>query len=240
MFTLVVPFHSDVAKLAGTLELVRRDGAAQGIGEILLCHNGSVLDAVTRDAVEARTFPGVRLLTTPTRGIGAGYKLGIAGASQEFVVLSASDLPFGFTDLESFRSFEREHGRPPEVAIGSKAHPRSRLSREYGLRRRLASRAFWLLRALVLGRQTPGDSQGTILVRTALAKSLLPELAFDNYLFSLELVTLAQRRGHRVVELPIEISHHEGGASSVSLLRDGARMAIDLFDLSKRLQGGRP
>ena len=73
------------------------------------------------------------------------------------------------------------------------------------------------------------DMDGTVL-----------DLAFDNYLFSLELVTLAQRRGHPVVELPIEISHHEGGASSVSLLRDGTRMAIDLVQLSRRLREGDP
>ena len=240
MFSLVVPFHSDVEKLSGTLALLRESATAHGIREILLCHNGSVFDPATRSAIEARTWEGVRLLSTPTKGIGAGYKLGIGAAREEFLVLSASDLPFGFSDVEAFRAYAREHGRPPDVAVGSKAHPRSRLSASYGLRRRLASRAFWLLRALVLGRETPKDSQGSILVRTQIARALLPDLAFDNYLFSLELVTLAQRRGHPVVELPIEISHHEGGASSVSLLRDGARMAIDLVQLSRRLREGDP
>jgi hypothetical protein len=239
LFSLVVPFHSDVEKLSGTLALLRESGTEHGIREILLCHNGSVLDPPTRSAIEARGWEGVRLLSTPDRGIGAGYKLGIGAAREEFVVLSASDLPFGFSDVEAFHAWSRQHGRPPDVAIGSKAHPLSKLA-SYGLQRRLASRAFWLLRALVLGRETPKDSQGTILVRTGIARSLLPELAFDNYLFSLELVTLAQRRGHRVVELPIEISHHEGGASSVSLLRDGTRMAIDLVQLSRRLREGDP
>jgi hypothetical protein len=240
LFSLVIPFHSDVEKLGGTLTLLRKDATAHGIREILLCHNGSVLDPETRRSLEARAWPGVQLLSTPTQGIGAGYKLGIAAAREEFVVLSASDLPFGFTDVDAFRAYAREHGGPPAVAIGSKAHPHSRLSASYGVRRRLASRAFWLLRALVLGRETPKDSQGSILVRTELARALLPELAFDNYLCSLELVTLAQRRGHAVVELPIEISHHEGGASSVSLLRDGTRMAIDLVQLSRRLREGEP
>ncbi len=237
MFSLVVPFHSDVEKLSTTLGLLRESGPAQGIREILLCHTGSVLDPPTRSAIEARTWEGVRLLSTPTKGIGAGYKLGIRAAREEFLVLSASDLPFGFSDVEAFRAWAREHGRPPDVAIGSKAHPRSRLA-SYGLQRRLASRAFWLLRALLLGRETPKDSQGSVLARTQIARSLLPELVFDNYLFSLEFVTLAQRRGHPVVELPIEISHHEGGASSVSLLRDGTRMAIDLVQLSRRLREG--
>lgn len=240
MFTLVVPFHSDADKLAHTLEIVRRSGGEHGIREVLLCHNGSELDAATRDAVEALAWEDVRLLTTPTKGIGAGYKLGIAAGREEFLVLSASDLPFEFTDLEAFRAWERTHGRPPDVAIGSKGNPDSDLTPAYGFSRRLASRVFWLLRAAVLGFDTPKDSQGSILVRTTLARSLLPALEFDNYLFSLELVTLAQRRGHPVVELPIEIRHHEGGASSVSLLRDGARMARDLINLKRRLRGETP
>jgi hypothetical protein len=240
LFSLVIPFHSDVDKLAGTLALLREAGAAHGIREILLCHNGSTLAPDTRRSIEALAWEGVRLLSTPNKGIGAGYKLGIAAAREEFLVLSASDLPFGFTDVDAFGAWAREHAGPPAVAIGSKGHPASRLADSYGMRRRLASRAFWLLRALVLGRETPKDSQGSILVRTELARALLPELAYDNYLFSLELVTLAQRRGHVVVELPIEISHHEGGASSVSLLRDGRRMAIDLVRLSRRLREGDP
>jgi GT2 family glycosyltransferase len=236
LFSLIIPFHSDLGRLSETLEILKLEAKRQEIGEILLCHNGSVLEASTRAAVEARTWEGVRLLTTEAKGIGAGYKLGIRDASEEYLVLSASDLPFRFTDIDAFRDYRREHGSFPEVAIGSKAHPQSRLSGSYGLSRRVASRGFWILRALFLGRATPKDSQGTIIIRNALAKSLLPELVFDSYTASLELVTRAQRRGCSVIELPIEFEAHEASDSSVSLVADSIQMARELRTLARGLK----
>ncbi len=235
-YSLVLPFHSDLTSIGKTVRRVREEGGAHGVREVLLAHNGRPLDPAARAEVEALVAPrdadgrpGVRLLDTTAKGIGAGYKLGIAGATEEFVILSADDLPFGWTDLVAFENAGR-----PDFAIGSKAHPDSKLDNVTSLRR-VASFTFLTLRRVLLGWGTPGDSQGSFIVRASVAKALLPDLVYDHYLCSLELATLHLERGGRVVEVPI-VNEDNPHPSSVSVVRDGWRMTKELVELRRRMK----
>jgi hypothetical protein len=229
VFTLVVPFHRDAGRLERVFALAE-EAKRHGIGQILFCHNGVPLDEATQEALTRRLPLHAALLHTDGRGIGAGYRLGIANATGEYVVLSASDLPFGFTDVDAFQALDAR----PRLAIGSKAHPQSRLA-GWGAARSLASFGFYALRRLLLG-PTPKDSQGTILVETSLARSVLAEVEADDYFFSLEIVTMCARRGQTVpVELPITLEAHDG-ASSVNLVSDSLKMARNTWRLRRRLR----
>lgn len=240
-YSLVLPFHSDLTSLPRTVERARREGAAHGIGEVLLAHNGRPLTDEERAKVEAlvapadekdgAAMPEIRSLDTTAKGLGAGYKLGIKHAREEFVILSADDLPFGWSDVEGF-----ERAGRPDFAIGSKAHPDSRRpGGNRGLAREISTYGFLTLRRVLLGFDTPGDSQGTLILRTTLAQSLLPDLVYDHYLSSLELATLHLKRGGRVVEVPTVVDEAPH-ASSVSVLKDGIRMARELVDLRRRMK----
>lgn len=231
MFTLVIPFHSDVVRLEQTFERIR-DRERFGIAEVLLCHNGRRLCDDVWGALSLRLPPGVSLLHTDAAGIGAGYRLGIANATQPTLVLSASDLPFGFSDIEAFAASQPT----PRFAIGSKLHPRSDV-KGYPARRRFASHVFYATRALLLGASTPRDSQGTLLLETDLGRRLVRDVGADDYFFSLELVTLAARAGVAVTELPVKF-HETDATSSVSLLRDAPTMLLRLWNLRRRLRAG--
>ena len=235
LFSLVLPFHTDVERILVTLELLQQVPKDTLVSEILLCHNGQSLSSGQESQVRKRLCRTAQLLHTDRKGIGAGYKQGIRSASARFVVLSASDLPFGFSDLRSFLERRSQTGKCSQFSIGSKAHPGSRIG-GYSFLRRLASIAFWQLRVLLLGPTTPRDSQGSLIVETALAKRLVDRCRHDNYFFSVEMITLAQREGIKLEELPIVLEHHHGGASSVSLLRDGYEMSKNLYNLRRRLK----
>jgi dolichyl-phosphate beta-glucosyltransferase len=234
-YSLVLPFHSDLTSLGTTVRRACEEGPAHGVCEVLLAHNGRPLTLEAQARVDALVAPRegerpeVRFLDTTDKGIGAGYKLGIREARQEFVILSADDLPFGWSDVIAFEKAGR-----PDFAIGSKAHPESQL---IGVtkKRRVASLTFLTLRRLLLGWGTPGDSQGSFILRTSVAKSLLPNLSYDHYLCSLELATLHLRRGGRVVEVPIIVDHNPH-QSSVSVLSDGWRMTKELIELRQRMK----
>lgn len=238
MYTLVLPFHRDFTSIGTTVRRAREEGGAHGIREVLLAHNGSPLPAEVQAKVDALVapregdMPEVRFLDTRNQGIGAGYKLGIREAREEFVILSADDLPFGWSDVLAFERVGR-----PEFAIGSKAHSDSKLAGVTKIRR-LSSLTFLTLRRLLLGWSTPGDSQGSVILRTSLAKSLLPDLVYDHYLCSLELATLHLEGGGKVVEVPIIVDHHPH-ESSVSVVKDGWRMAKELVALRRRIKQAR-
>lgn len=234
-YSLVLPFHRDLTSIGATVRRAREEGPAHGIREVLLAHNGVSLSREAQSEVEALVAPrddlrpAVRFLHTDGKGIGAGYKLGIREATEEFIILSADDLPFGWSDVIAF-----ERAGRPDFAIGSKAHRDSRIA-GITLKRRAASFTFLTLRRLLLGFRTPGDSQGSFIVRTGVAKALLPELVYDHYLCSLELATRHLHHGGRVVELPVVLDHNPH-QSSVAVVRDGWRMAKELVELRRRMQ----
>jgi hypothetical protein len=238
-YTLALPFHGDLTSIGTTVRRAREEGPAHGVGEVLLCHNGRPLVAEAQAKVDALVvpregaMPSVRFLHTDDKGIGAGYKLGIREATEEYLVLSADDLPFGWSDVAAFELAGR-----PDFAIGSKAHRDSQLE-GVTLSRRASSLVFLTLRRMLLGWGTPGDSQGSFILKTSVAKALLPELVYDHYLCSLELATLHLRRGGRIVELPIIVDHNPH-ASSVSVISDGWRMTKELVALRRRIIRGGP
>lgn len=233
MFTLVIPFHSDRDRLPKTINDVVLNATKYKIDEVLLCHNGGSLSESVKSELAPYCSGSVRLLSTADAGIGAGYKLGIENAKSHYCVLSASDLPFGFTDIGAFLK-QQNVNHTLLFAVGSKAHKGSRV-KQYGLIRKLASFCFWLLRCLFLGTQTPKDSQGSLIVQTALAQDLAQQCEYNNYFFSLEIITLAQLKKIKVIELPVRLENNTG-ASSVSLWRDSVQLLKDLWKFSRRVQ----
>src|SRR5690606_31800145 len=113
--------------------------------EIIVVENGS--DDDTWDLLERlqKTWeaPTRLVVLRSERGIGAAYRAGVAASRGDRVLLTADDLPFGTSDVEAVLACRSL----PGFAIGSKAHPRSRVRR--GPARRVATRIFRIARRLV-------------------------------------------------------------------------------------------
>lgn len=236
MLSIVIPFHSDYQRVIPTLARIALESEKWSIKEVLLCHNGPNMEAVTAlepFAQSANSNIKVILLHTSEKGIGAAYRLGIQNASEPYVILSASDLPFGFSDLQGFFDYKRQNNLFPEFSVGSKLHPRSDIS-AYPLTRKIYSHLFYLTRRVVLGRGTPRDSQGTLIGSTLLFGKLLSQVHSQDYFFSLELLSLAIASGLSIIELPVVLENHEQ-ESSVAPIGDGSKMFLRLFDLRQRL-----
>ena len=225
----VVPVHNQEAVLPDTVpRLVARLRDHPG-SEVLLVENGSTDGSMAVCVALAAVLdsPVVRVqAATAARGLGHALRRGMELARGDVIVLTAADLPFGFSDLDAYLAT-----RPaPMLAIGSKAHPQSRVTASR--LRQLMSGMFRVLRLLILGLRV-GDSQGTILIQSALVRRILPYLRCGGFLITTEVVYAAQRAGAVAVELPIVYT--AGGASTVSPLRDSTRMAFGLLSLRRRL-----
>ena len=227
MFSYIIPFHSnDYLKIAKTLKSIRDNKEKFGIHQVLLCHNGKL--TFDWNEITPHLWDEVQWVHTDEKGYGAGCKMGIPLANQKYVVLTGSDLPFSFTDIESFLKNKNP------LAIGSKLHPQSEIAK-YELKRKLSTYLFWLLRKTLLPVQTPKDSQGTVFLETELAKKILPQCVSNDYLLALEIISWCQKEGVNPVELPIQLENHDK-ESSVSLWKDGTKMLKGVYALSKRLR----
>jgi dolichyl-phosphate beta-glucosyltransferase len=81
------------------------------------------------------------------------------------------------------------------------------------------------------------DTQcGFKLFRGAVAQELFSRMRMRGYSFDVELLMMAQRRGFRIAEVPVNWTHQPG--SKVNLVTDSALMARDLFVIRSRYLRG--
>ena len=241
----VLPVHNEERLLAANVErlvayLQRFPGA-----EIYLVENGST-DASWRIAQELEAASSavggpvrIRAFREVDAGIGFAYHRGLTEAVRSFgpsrsrwAILTAADLPFGFSDLEAaLVALERS---PSRILIGSKAHPQS--VADTGLKRRAVSAVYRFARRAIVGMQV-GDSQGSVFLRLDLAEELLPKIASRGFFYSTELCHYAERQGELIHELPVILVPNER-ASTVRPLKHGLEMARQLWMLRARERGG--
>lgn len=227
----LVPVYNEERGLPDCARAIAERLADHPGSELIMVENGStdrsaqLVEELARDLGR----PGVAVIAAHSdKGYGNAMRHGIELASGDMLVITAADLPFGFSDLDEALSFDRR----PALMIGSKAHPDSRVAAS--LKRRVMSEAFRLLRRVVIGLRV-GDSQGTILIDRELAQRIRPQLEAGDFFFSTELIALANRSGVVPVEIPVDYSRPREG-STVRPLEDGLRMARALLDLRRRLR----
>jgi dolichyl-phosphate beta-glucosyltransferase len=241
----LLPVHNEQRVLVANVE--RLVGHLQRFPDsvVYLVENGST-DASWRIAQELAAAPRtaggnvpVLAFREPDAGLGFAYHRGLTEAVRAFgpspshwAVLTAADLPFGFSDLEAaLVAFESS---PSRILIGSKAHPESVANT--GLKRRVVSSAYRLARRAIVGMQV-GDSQGSVFLRLDLASELLPQIESRGFFYSTELCHYAERQGEHIQELPVILAANER-ASTVRPVKHGIEMAWQLWTLRARDRRG--
>ena len=224
----VIPVHNQIAELRRTVQLLVERLAHLPGSEIILVENGSTdgsgpLCLSLATALDSEEV--VVRVTTSAKGLGFAWRRGMAMARGDTFVLTAADLPFGFTDLDGYLGLSPR----PALVMGSKTHTDSQI--ETPVVRRAMSAGFGLLRARLIGLDI--DTQGSVLIQRSLAQALLPRLRAGDYLIGAEINLWAVHEGITPVEVPVV--YMASGRSTVSPLRDSVAMASGLFALRRRL-----
>lgn len=177
--------------------------------EILVVENGSTdgTTEVLERIATAWAHPCALVVLHSSPGLGEALRTGVLASSARRLLLTADDLPFGLSDYEQFTTLPQD----VIVAIGSKAHPESQVSRSR--RRTVQSRIFRFLRGALL-QSSVGDSQGTIWADGDWCRSLALLSHESGLMWTTELVLAAEQQGISVVEVPVVLSSdHESGSS---------------------------
>lgn len=228
----VFPVHNEESVLPELFDSITRNlgGLIEGV---IFVENGSrdCSFELCREFAAGATRFRVRAETVAQAGLGYAFDRGLSLAIDAYppdtwFVLNAADLPFEYSDLRSFRASPVD----ARMFIGSKAHPQSVIGWR-GLRG-LGSIAYRLTRQIIGGMVTR-DSQGSIFLRSDLARLIVPEVRARDFFYTTELVCIAERIGERVVELPVTLAE-ERRPSSVRLLRNAAHMVRQLVELRRR------
>ncbi|WP_442575061.1 glycosyltransferase [Microbacterium sp. F51-2R] len=209
--SVVVPTRNGADVLDETLATLGDELSAND--EIIVVENGST-DGTTEllGRIRESWAHAPNLIVTHSEpGLGEALRTGVLTSHGRRMLLTADDLPFGFTDLEEFRKLPDDVA----VAVGSKAHPDSQVARSR--RRTVQSRIFRFLREALLQSQV-GDSQGTLWVDGDWGREFAHLSRESGLMWTTELVLAAEQQGIVVREVPVALSQtHEKGSSRFRL-----------------------
>jgi glycosyltransferase involved in cell wall biosynthesis len=201
---IVIPVYNEEAGLARSIVRLHSflaDRRAMPFAwRILIADNASTDGTLAIAHRLADELPGVAVLHLDQRGRGRALRAAWASSTAEIVAYMDVDLS---TDLAALlpllASIASGHS---EVAIGSRLARNARVTR--GAKREFISRSYNLILRTLLRARFSDAQCGFKAIRTETVRALLPHIRDEEWFFDTELLMLAQRRGLRIAEVPVD------------------------------------
>ena len=180
----------------------------------------------------AAGYPIISLLYQPIRGKGAAVRKGMLEGRGEYLFICDTDLAMPIEETNKFL--------PPilsdyDVAIASREAPGA-VRYDEPWYRHLMGRVFNLLVRLLAVPDIQDTQCGFKCLRREAARDLFSVQKIDGWAFDVEILHIAQRRGYRLVEVPIHWYYGEG--SRVSPIRDSLKMVVEVLRVRRNGRAG--
>ena len=236
-WSVVIPALNEAERLPSYLNGVVAYFDGQGEPyEIIVVDDGSTDATSDRVREIGRAHPSVRLERfDQNHGKGFAVRRGMAVARGALRLMADAD---GATPIGEVKRLSAAIERGADLAVGSRALRDQSVARRVRPHRQFVGTVFNLI-VRTLGVWHVTDTQcGFKLLRGEIAAELFPKVRTDGFGFDVELLLLAQRRGYRIVEVPINWIDQPG--SRVSVVKEGPRMLAQVIAARVRLGGRSP
>lgn len=200
--------------------------------EVLVADDGSTDTTANVVNTAIASAPEIQLLRAPLRqGEGAAVRQGMSAAVGRMQLFADAD---GATPIQELARLEPALAGGADLAIGSRSLA-SHLPHHYAVQSRWHRTISGNLFDSVVqqsGLWEITDTQcGFKLFRQTVAQDLFGVASINGYGFDLELLYVAQQRGYRIAEVPVNWSDQPG--SKVHALRDGLAMLRELATIRR-------
>ena len=228
-FSLVIPAYNEEARIIASLQRVLDHYSLKTAGlEIVVVDDGSTDNTRALCTEYAAYHPEVVVIGYQiNRGKGYAVKTGVLSTRGRYVAFCDADLP---VPPEDFKRFVEASKRGYDLVIGSRYLPAAEW--EMPIYRRLLGWGFRLLVKIATGIVVTDSQFGFKLFTGRAAKLLFASLTTDGFAFDAEILSVAQRLGFRIKELPVRGIHSPG--SKVRPVRDTLCMLAELTILCLR------
>jgi dolichyl-phosphate beta-glucosyltransferase len=234
VLSLVIPAYNESQRLPRFLASVR-EYFARGrwpSHEVIVVDDGSTDGLAAVLSEEAAHNPSLRVLTHMlNRGKGAAVRTGMLAAKGGLLLFADAD---GATPIDQADRLAEAIAAGNDVAVGSRYVEDQSVCRRRTPLRGLAGRVFAWLARRTLGVPVRDPQCGFKMFTAAAAKDLFSSATENGYLFDLEILQLAKRRGLRIAEVAVEWRAMPGG--HLHLAREIWRVPRDLYRLRRRLK----
>lgn len=236
LLSLVIPAYNEAApdRLPRSIQLITEFVAKQDFETEVVIVNNNSNDGTLAVANEAAArYPYIRVITEPIQGKGAAVKTGMLQARGQYLFICDADLSMPIEEAVKFI--------PPQltnfdIAIASRELPDSKRVDEPQFRHIIGRLFNWGVRILaVRGLQ---DTQcGFKCFRREVAEVLFPLQTINGWTFDVELLFIAQRRGYKIVEVPITWIYKE--QSKVKPFHDLYKVILEIIHIRRNAWQGR-
>lgn len=235
--SIVVPAHNEAARIIPHLQsIVRYMNTRERPFEVIVVDDGSLDNTASVVQTYAKDVSPISLLRLPVcEGKGAAVRHGMRVARGARQLFTDAD---GATPITELERLEAALQSGAEIAIGSRSLA-SRLPQYTVNARWHRSLLGAVFNTIVRTGGITGiaDTQcGFKLFDKAVAQDLFAVSRVNGYGFDLELLYVAQRRGYRIAEVPINWSDQPG--SKVRVIRDGLAMLRELLVIHRNAERG--
>ncbi len=205
--SIVIPAFEESRKIARDVKAAAEFLVGNGLtGEIIVVDDGSQ-DKTAQAAGEVPVPSAVKLNVIryePHRGKGYGVRMGMKASTGQYTMFADCGLciPYGnaLQGLEMLRSGQCD------LAHGSRRHIQSDILQDQPWHRRFLSRTFKFMVRRMLGvpRELTDTQCGFKMYKGDIARELYADCTTDGFMFDIEIILRATRKGYRIGEFPVE------------------------------------
>ncbi len=205
--SIIIPTFEEGAKIARDVEAAGRFLETNDLkGEILVVDDGS-RDDTAAEAEKAWVPAGVvrRVIRyEPHRGKGYAVRVGMKQTTGQYTMFADCGLCIPYDNV--LTGLEIIRNGTCEIAHGSRRHAESNILRDQPWRRRVISRTFRTTIRMILQvpRELTDTQCGFKVYRGDVARELYGECITDGFMFDIEIILRAVRKGYRIGEFPVE------------------------------------
>ncbi len=199
---IVIPVYNEEAVLESTIRRLHRFLSAElpFTWRIIVADNASTDGTPQIARRMARELRGVKVLRLEEKGRGRALRAAWSSSSAQVVCYMDVDLS---TDLRGLMPLVAPLlSGHSDLAIGTRLAHGARVVR--GPKRELISRAYNTILHTALRARFSDAQCGFKAVRTSALRGLIDDVHDDGWFFDTELLVLAQRRGLRIHEIPVD------------------------------------
>ena len=229
-WAVVLPAHNSALNIRHTVDELAEYFESNSLnGHVIIVENGSKDDTWdVMSSIDTTPLPFALVRTRSEKGLGNAIREGLIHVTTDFVLITADDLPFGFSDIDGYF----DSGTLSDIAIGSKAHPDTNGVRSAS--RELMSTIFRLLRRVIVGVNL-GDTQGTIMGKASIICPMSALTTQSGYLMTTELLARATQKNSSIIELPVKY-RSDLRKSNINVIEDSIKMLRGLFEVRRSLK----
>ena len=249
--SIVIPAYNEGKRIGRSLdEVLRFLESAPYRAEVIVVDDGSKDNTaqIVTDRVACYGEAGheLRVLTNaPNRGKGYSVRRGVSEARGDIILFTDADLSSPIT--EAPKLIDPIVAGRADVAFGSRALNRGLIGVRQPFMREFGGKVFNLFMRTITGLKFKDTQCGFKAFRRESARMVFALQRIERFGFDPEVLYIACKQSNRLLEVPVEWNHCEGGElqNKLNYMRDSMSMFADLIrirfnDLTGRYNDSSP